>query len=219
MISFVIPVYNELRHTIKVWECLKGIDNKEVVFVNDWSTDDTKDFLNGIRQKGVVVIHQENKGVNRAWNVWIKKAKWDYIFVINNDVIFDKYNINELVRWLDKYDLVSPLSSTWQKPFQSNIIKKKDMMSWWFRGFKKENKKVFYPIIEECRLWFWDDYVYRKFLENWLSFGYVDTVIHHFESETLKKFSDMVNPIIANDVQEWKKYLKKVWRKDDRFWI
>ena len=68
-LSVVIPVYNE-RHTImEIIHRVKAVEpsDKEVIIVDDCSSDGTRDILAGIRESGIkVVFHDKNSGKGAA---------------------------------------------------------------------------------------------------------------------------------------------------------
>lgn len=88
--SFVIPAYNAdafLRETLD--SCLDQTeDDIEIVVVNDGSTDGTHELLEyyARKDKRIIPIHcEENVGRSEARNLGNKKAKGDYILVLDSD--------------------------------------------------------------------------------------------------------------------------------------
>lgn len=88
LVSFVVPAYNSER-TIE--RCLRSIlaqGPKEVIMVDDGSTDSTVMIANGI--KGIRVIRQSHGGPAKGRNNGLASAKGDYIAFIDSDVILPK---------------------------------------------------------------------------------------------------------------------------------
>ncbi|MDR2121834.1 MAG: glycosyltransferase [Flavobacteriaceae bacterium] len=86
-VSIIIPVYNQIKFTLN---CLYSIQNNienidtEIIVINDNSTDETLKYLEKIQ--GIQIItNQENKGFLLNVNEGIKKAKGEYIYLLNND--------------------------------------------------------------------------------------------------------------------------------------
>jgi O-antigen biosynthesis protein len=92
MISFIIPLYNCLSHTK---ECLRTLQVSlphglvyEIVFVDDGSTDGTREWLQ--EQSGVIrsVLNEQNLGYAAANNRGAGLAKGDLLVLLNNDLLF-----------------------------------------------------------------------------------------------------------------------------------
>lgn len=89
-VSFVITVYNKAEHLPGVVKALldqKGLDECEYIFVDDGSTDDSVNILEGLLrgQDGVNIISQANTGPAIATNVGIKAATKTYIKLVDGD--------------------------------------------------------------------------------------------------------------------------------------
>lgn len=98
MISVIVPVYNVEKYIEKCVDSLvnQTIEDKEIILVDDGSTDNTSKILDEYAKKYpeiVKVIHKENEGVSVARNVGIEIATGEYIGFIDSDdwVEFDMY--------------------------------------------------------------------------------------------------------------------------------
>lgn len=67
-ISVIMPVFNERETLQKILEKVKNVDiEKEIIIVDDYSTDGTREILEQINDSNVkVVYHPENKGKGAA---------------------------------------------------------------------------------------------------------------------------------------------------------
>ena len=98
-VSFVIPVFNKssyLKHVVNSIFSQKGDFDKEYIFIDDGSTDDSLKILKKEtrRLKNCKIISQKNKGSANATNVGISIAKKKYIkFLDADDVILSNTTI------------------------------------------------------------------------------------------------------------------------------
>lgn len=95
LVSVIIPVYNEERTIAQIIEKVKAVNlpvgmNKEIVIVNDGSTDRTKEILSGYEnQSGISIYHQANGGKTAGLLTAIKNAKGDVFLVQDADLEYD----------------------------------------------------------------------------------------------------------------------------------
>lgn len=125
-VSVIVPAYN-VEHKIR--ECLNSIllqtyDNKEIIVVDDGSTDRTSEICDLFEKKHdcIKVIHQKNKGVSVARNVAMNNSSGTYIVFVDSDDVVEPQYIDELMKWKE-YDFVTS-GYYWQKPDMSWEIRK-----------------------------------------------------------------------------------------------
>lgn len=112
-VSIIIPVYNQIRYTLN---CLYTIDQfdrdiqKEIIIINDKSTDHTLEYLKKIN--GITVIdNPENLGFLRNVNKGIHAAKGEYIYLLNNDVEVQENYLSSLLNVFSNKDNVGAVGS------------------------------------------------------------------------------------------------------------
>ncbi len=99
LVSIVIPNFNGRRH-LEV--CLSSIQNLtykhfEIIVVDNASTDGSVDFVKANYPKVKLFINAVNLGFAEGCNVGIRKAKGNYVALLNNDVEVDSSWLQELI--------------------------------------------------------------------------------------------------------------------------
>ena len=91
ILSIIICCYNSAKFIDKTIKSLKNLDsnNIEVVFVNDGSTDNTKEKLaSHSKRKNFKIINQVNKGLAECRNVAINNSSAEWITILDHDDLF-----------------------------------------------------------------------------------------------------------------------------------
>lgn len=103
ILSIIIPVYNEKK---TIFEILKKIDEvdleplafkKEIIIVDDASTDGTKEALNLLEGKCRIVYHQKNQGKGAAIKSGLKYVRGDYVIIQDADLEYDPRDYRKLL--------------------------------------------------------------------------------------------------------------------------
>ena len=116
-VSVIVPAYN-VEQTITA--CLNSLllqtyNNKEIIVVNDGSTDNTAEICNKFKELNecIKVVHQKNAGVSSARNRALEIATGEYIVFVDSDDTVEPSYIEELMKW-NNYDFVTA-GYYWQK--------------------------------------------------------------------------------------------------------
>ena len=101
-LTLIIPVYNEedqLEYTLKKISLLKKkIDLVEFIFIDDFSSDNTYNFIKNYKKnkKFIKLFKNKKKGLGPALEEGIKKAKNDYVCIFMCDMSDD---INDVIKY------------------------------------------------------------------------------------------------------------------------
>ncbi len=106
-VSILMPVYNESKTIMDVLELVKNVEiDKEIILVDDCSTDGTRELLNEHLQEGTealkVIYHDRNKGKGAALRTALFNAKGDYIVVQDADMEYSPQDLVRLVEFAER---------------------------------------------------------------------------------------------------------------------
>lgn len=175
-ISIVIPIYNVEKYLRKCLDSVYSLnlDNKEVVLVNDGSTDTSINILNEFKNKypnKTKLITQKNQGLSEARNIGIKNSNGKYILFIDSDDFIIPTETEEFINFgLDKK--VDILIGNYREYYNENYIVQK---SFYNLDKNLEKEGIFFienGVKNKCfRFAVWQN-IYRKnfLLENNLFF-------------------------------------------------
>jgi len=102
-VSLVLPTYNHLAFLPQAVATAldQTVDGFELIIVNDGSTDDSRAWLDALRDPRVRVIHQANAGPAEAINTGIRAAQGEYLSWISADNRCTRYFVEAFVAALD----------------------------------------------------------------------------------------------------------------------
>lgn len=98
-LSVIMPVYNERATVLEMLDKVRAAPiDKEIVIVDDGSTDGTADLLENAEAEGVTVIrHSENMGKGMAIRTGLKAATGEVTIIQDADLEYDPNDYPKLV--------------------------------------------------------------------------------------------------------------------------
>jgi len=98
-LSVVMPVYNEIRTIEEIIRRVKAVDiDKEIVIVDDYSTDGTREYLQKISDPLIrVFFHEKNMGKGASVRTGVAAAAGDVIVIQDTDLEYNPQEYHQLI--------------------------------------------------------------------------------------------------------------------------
>lgn len=112
ILSIVIPIFNERNTILEILKKVEEVDlgeiKKELILVDDGSTDGTRDILKNLENKYKIIYQPKNQGKGAALRAGFKQVSGDIVLIQDADLEYDPKNYPNLIRPIleDKADVV-----------------------------------------------------------------------------------------------------------------
>ncbi len=99
-LSVVIPVYNEKKSLLEIIRRVQAVPiEKEIILVDDFSTDGTRDLLRDLeKQQFKVLYHEKNQGKGAALRTGFQHATGEFVIVQDADLEYDPNDYPKLLQ-------------------------------------------------------------------------------------------------------------------------
>lgn len=101
-LSVVIPIYNEQKTILEILSRIEAVDLgeivKEIIIVDDCSTDGTRAILKGLENKYKIIYQEKNQGKGAAMRRGYQAADGDYVISQDADLEYDPEDFKILLK-------------------------------------------------------------------------------------------------------------------------
>ena len=91
-LSILIPVYNEKATVLELLRRVEAVPlpmAKEIIIVDDGSSDGTRDILADLGGRATVILHERNRGKGAALRAALSRASGDLVIIQDADLEYD----------------------------------------------------------------------------------------------------------------------------------
>lgn len=90
--SIVIPVFNEKNTIVEILRRIEAVDfgiEKEIIIIDDYSTDGTRELLKSMENKYKIFYHEKNCGKGRALRTGFAEVTGEVVVIQDADLEYD----------------------------------------------------------------------------------------------------------------------------------
>ncbi len=104
--SVIIPLYNKEGYIKSTLQSVlnQSFTDFEIIIINDGSTDSSTSEVKQFTDSRISFYQQENKGLSAARNAGIKKAKADYIALLDADDLWEAHYLESIKNLIKNYE-------------------------------------------------------------------------------------------------------------------
>jgi len=102
-LSIIIPVYNEKKTILEILKRIEQVNlndfsfGKEIIIVDDDSTDGTREILNNLADKYKIIYQPKNQGKGAAIRTGLEHVSGDYVIIQDADLEYDPQDYRKLL--------------------------------------------------------------------------------------------------------------------------
>ena len=126
-LSIIIVTY---KSEMVIHDCIKSIEKDvKIIVVENSDNSQFKEELENKYENVSCVLTSKNLGMGAGNNIGIKKAKTDFVLILNPDVVLEESTINELIvasRKITNFAILAPISTDTNHPNYRLLKNKKN---------------------------------------------------------------------------------------------
>lgn len=99
LLSVIMPVYNERNTLSKILNEVKAVPiNKEIIIVDDGSTDGSQQMMRDLKGENIkTIFHERNQGKGAAIKTGLREATGDIVIIQDADLEYDPMDYLKLI--------------------------------------------------------------------------------------------------------------------------
>jgi len=103
-LSIIVPVYNEIKTLEEIIKKIEAVDlgevEKEIIFVDDFSTDGSREYLKKLEKnhRYIALYHDKNSGKGAAIKTALTKVSGDLVMIQDADLEYDPEDYKKLIK-------------------------------------------------------------------------------------------------------------------------
>ncbi|MFA5356533.1 MAG: glycosyltransferase family 2 protein [Candidatus Omnitrophota bacterium] len=124
LLSVIVPVYNEAGTIRQILERINAVDiDKEIIAVNDGSSDGTEKILGDIRHNNLKVIHHSsNRGKGAAFLTGLSHAQGEFVVIQDADLEYDPADYLKLMAAMKENNADIVLGARFTKGYHGLLV-------------------------------------------------------------------------------------------------
>lgn len=212
-----IPCLYGYEHTYKAIESVVNHDCTVLLIDNgaEPSVSELLTFYNDNYKNVILIKNKDNVYVNPAWNqimkLFLSDKSFERLCIMNSDVIMH-YQWLDVLSFVEKFIAIVPCPQNTSLDglkddiceFNNNFIEAESVAGI-FIALNRKQVELVYPIPNELKVWFGDNWIYDSLRKNGYSTVIVDSLkCFHYGSQNVQRVKG-ISEIIEQDKLNWSK--------------
>ncbi|MFH1128112.1 MAG: glycosyltransferase family 2 protein [Candidatus Omnitrophota bacterium] len=124
ILSVIVPVYNESKTIQQILGKIQSVAiDKEIIVVDDGSTDDTSSMLRDIKYDNLKTIHHtSNRGKGAAFLTGLSHATGDFVIIQDADLEYEPNDYLKLLSVIEKDNIDIVLGARFMKGYKGLLV-------------------------------------------------------------------------------------------------